>query len=97
MSNHRFLLSILITALYLASSKGDTISGMKDVGGDSCLGNRLKANELKYLLSKSVAGMTAKIILSAGIRETTYIYIGLFFTQMIYSYVGKSFNAQDST
>lgn len=74
MCNHRSLLSILITALCLASSKGDIISGMKEVGEDSCLGNRLKANELKYLPSKSVAGMTVMIILSAGIRETTYIW-----------------------
>lgn len=89
MSNHRSLLSILITVLYLASSKGDTISGMQDVGEDSCLGNWLKANELKYLLSKSVAGMTVIIILSAGIRKTTYIYVGLCFTQIVCSYIGK--------
>lgn len=74
MHNHRSLLSILITALYLASSKGDTISGIEDVGEDSCLGNRLKAKELKYLPSKSVAGMTVMTILSAGTREATYIW-----------------------
>lgn len=74
MHNHRSLLSILITALYLPSSKGDTISGIEDVGEYSCLGNRLKAKELKYLPSKSVAGMTVIIILSAGIRETTCLW-----------------------
>lgn len=76
MHNHRPLLSILITSLYLASSKGDTISGVKDVGEDCnlFLGNRLKANELKYLPYESDAGMTVMIILSAGIRETIYIW-----------------------
>lgn len=76
MCNHRSLFSILIAALYLASSKGDTISGMKDVGEDCnlFLGNGLKANELKYLPSKSFAGMTVMIILSAGIRKTIYIW-----------------------
>lgn len=87
MSNHRSLLSILITVLYLAPSKGDAISGMKDVGEDSSLGNWLKGNELKCLLSKSVAGMTDGY--SECWNKKNNIYIGLCFTQMVCSYIGK--------
>lgn len=47
---------------------------MKEVGENFCLGNRLKANGLKYLSSKSVAGMTVMIILSAEKREMTYMW-----------------------
>lgn len=69
---------------------------MKHVGEDCnlFLGNRLKAKKLKQLPSKSFAGMTVMIILSAGIRKTINIW-NYFSHKSAAIQESKSFNVQD--